>query len=331
MTAAPKVISLFSGAGGLDLGFQQAGFEIVFAIDNDQKVKDTYEEGLGHPILIADLRKMPSETFPPAIGIIGGPPCQSWSLAGGMRGDDDQRGQLFYEYIRIIRNINPLFFLAENVAGLVSATHQGTFHRLINQLSSLGYDLQYAVLNLEEYGVPQLRRRLFIVGVRQDYQFKGGNFFQTLPISPIFSLRKAIGDLESTPPHPKKNGDRCTIAQSAPFNHEYLVDSFSSRFMARNRVKGWDEPAYTILASGRHINPHPSAYPMIKTGPDSWIFSTPFPRRLSVRECARIQTFPDSFRFHYSSILHGYKMIGNAVPPKIAKIIAIQLRKFLSI
>jgi len=118
-----KIISLFSGAGGLDLGFTNKGFEIVFSNDNDKDVWETFEKNHKTIIDKRSIVDIKSNEIPHAEGIIGGPPCQSWSLAGAMRGIEDNRGKLFYEYLRILRDQKPLFFLAENVAGIISKTH----------------------------------------------------------------------------------------------------------------------------------------------------------------------------------------------------------------
>ncbi len=138
-----KIISLFSGCGGLDLGFIQAGFKLVFANDNDNVVWETFEKNHSVPIDKRSLFDIKSREIPEADGIIGGPPCQSWSLAGEMRGAKDERGQLFYEYIRVLKDKKPKFFLAENVPGIVSSTHLPEFKRIIKKFSSVGYEVSY--------------------------------------------------------------------------------------------------------------------------------------------------------------------------------------------
>jgi len=127
-----KIISLFSGCGGLDLGFTNAGFQLVYADDNAPRVWETFEKNHKVPIDRRSLFEINAEEIPDAEGIVGGPPCQSWSLAGEMRGAKDERGQLFYEYIRILEAKKPLFFLAENVPGIISSTHLPEFKKIIN-------------------------------------------------------------------------------------------------------------------------------------------------------------------------------------------------------
>jgi len=132
-----KVVSLFSGCGGLDLGFTKAGFELIYANDNDAAVWTTFEKNHKISIDHRSLFDIKSNEIPEADGIVGGPPCQSWSLAGEMRGAKDERGQLFYEYIRILKDKKPKFFLAENVPGIMSCTHLPEFNRIVKKFSAL--------------------------------------------------------------------------------------------------------------------------------------------------------------------------------------------------
>ncbi|KXS40207.1 MAG: DNA-cytosine methyltransferase [Candidatus Frackibacter sp. T328-2] len=331
-----KVVSLFSGCGGLDLGFKNAGFEIIWANEFDSKIWETYE--YNHPGTGLDKRSIvdiDSSEIPDADGIIGGPPCQAWSLAGAMGGIEDNRGKLFYEYIRILRDKKPKFFLAENVPGIVSKTHIEEFMKIKERLGKLGYEVTFKKVNSVNYGVPQTRKRVFIIGYRKDLEMefefplathakKSSNKVVTInEVKPIKNLRDAIGDLPEPIPAKDKN---YTNGEELEINaHEYHVGSFSSRFMSRNRRRGWEEPAYTVEASGRHAKIHPSAPPMIKVEKDKWKFEAEYEdeyRRFSVRESARIQTFPDSFRFFYEKLNDGYKMIGNAVPVKLAEALA---------
>jgi len=314
-----KVISLFSGCGGLDLGFTQAGFEIVFANDNDQDVWETFDKNHGEKLLdqrsISDIK---SEEIPDAQGIIGGPPCQSWSLAGAMRGIKDSRGQLFYEYVRILNDKKPLFFVAENVPGIISSTHLKEFLKIVNEFKKIGYNVSYKRVNAREFRVPQERKRVIIVGYHKSTR-KVFSFPQ--PSLETANLKDAIGDLPDSKPAKDKNkpNDNLKIP-----NHEHMIGGFSSIYMSRNRKKEWTDLSYTIQAGGRHAPLHPQSKRMVKLGKDKWEFdkSDRSYRRLSVRECARIQTFPDDFIFYYNNVTKGYKMIGNAVPVKLAEAIA---------
>ena len=334
-----KIISLFSGCGGLDLGFKNAGFNIIWANEYNKKICPTYKKN--NPETILDDRSIsdiPSSEIPEADGIIGGPPCQSWSLAGSMKGIEDNRGKLFYEYARVLRDKKPKFFLAENVPGLISKSHIKEFKKIVELFGELGYEVKYKKLNAVNYGVPQTRKRVFIIGFRKDlnidYKFPKKthstqvkeNKTLTLDnfknnIKPIKTLWDAIGDL----PEPKAAKDKnYTNGDNLEINaHEYYIGGFSSRFMSRNRRRGWDEPAYTVQANGRHARIHPSAKPMVKIEKDNWKFGgNTTPRRLSVRESARIQTFPDSYKFYYEKVNTGYKMVGNAVPVKLSEQLA---------
>ena len=157
-----KIVSLFSGAGGLDRGFEAAGFETIWANDCDKDVWDTFAKNFPNTYLdrrsIVDI---PSEEIPDAVGIIGGPPCQSWSEAGKLRGIDDSRGQLFFEFIRILRDKQPLFFLAENVSGMLSRRHSEALNNIQSLFAESGYKLSIELLNAADYGVPQDRKRVF--------------------------------------------------------------------------------------------------------------------------------------------------------------------------
>ena len=321
-----KVASLFSGCGGLDLGFAQAGFEVVYANDFDRDVWETYENNNGIVIDRRSLSDIPSSDIPDADGIIGGPPCQSWSLAGAMRGINDKRGQLFYEYIRIIRDKEPKFFVAENVPGMLSKTHIPEFKKIIAGMASLGYSVSYHLYDARDYGVPQERKRVIVVGYRKDF---GMSFSPPLPTHSKFgatgvdgtktrkwkTLMDAIGDLPEAVPALEKN----LANPSVKFpNHEYMIGNFSTIYMSRNRRRNWNEASFTIQAGGRHAPLHPDSCPMQRVGQDQWILTGDVYRRLTVREAARIQTFPDDFTFYYNSVAQGYKMVGNAVPVKLA-------------
>lgn len=327
-----KLVSLFSGAGGLDLGFKKAGFEVVWANDVDKTVWKTFEYNF--PETKLDKRsiiEVSSEDIPDCDGIIGGPPCQSWSEAGAMRGINDPRGMLFYEYIRIIKEKKPLFFLAENVSGILLPRHREAFAEIIRQFESIGYEITYSLLNANDFDVPQDRKRVIIVGVRNSVglRFQFPQISLTRPV-----LRDAIYDLwQEKPAVPAVGGTRANpIDRLSVPNHEYLVGGFSTIYMSRNRVRSWDEPSFTIQAGARHAPIHPQAPKMKFVEQNKRIFIPGMEhlyRRLSVRECARIQTFPDSFIFLYENVSDGYKMVGNAVPVQFAYHIATKIKKDL--
>lgn len=325
-----KLISLFCGAGGLDLGFHKAGFTTIAANEFDKKITPTYKANFPNALLIeGDIRNVFSSEFPDADGIIGGPPCQSWSEAGALKGIKDQRGQLFYEYIRVLRDKQPLFFVAENVSGMMAQRHSQAVNHFIELFRQAGYNLFIKMLNANDYEVAEDRDRVFFVGFRKDLGIT--NFYFPKPIANKPTLKDCIWDLKDNAiaalPKNKSNGDRCHVA-----NHEYFVGDFSPIFMSRNRVRAWDEPAFTVQASGRQCQLHPQAPKMEKIGKDKQRFvvgKENLYRRMTVREVARIQGFPDDFRFIYDEVNYGYKMIGNAVPVNLAYHIAMQIKQTL--
>ncbi|MDD2286949.1 MAG: DNA cytosine methyltransferase [Bacteroidales bacterium] len=323
------IISLFSGAGGLDLGFEKAGFHIVVANEFDKTIWETYEKNHSAPLIKGDIRKIPSEDFPDCDGIIGGPPCQSWSEAGSLRGIEDDRGKLFFEYIRILRDKKPKFFVAENVSGMLSKLHSKAVKQIILMFENAGYDVFIKMLNANDFNVPQDRKRVFYVGFRKDLNVR---FSFPEPIRERKpTLKDAIFDLrDSAIPAKDKNktnGNLCKVP-----NHEYFIGNFSPIFMSRNRVRTWEEPSFTIQASGRQAPIHPQAPVMVKVEKDVQKFvegKENLYRRLSLREVARIQTFPDDFIFCYEGLNDGYKMVGNAVPVELAYAVAKQIEKYL--
>lgn len=316
-----KVVSLFAGCGGLDLGFKKAGFKVTWANEFNRTVWDTFTNNF--PGVTLDKRSItdvPSSEIPAADGIIGGPPCQSWSEAGAGRGLNDVRGKVFLEYIRILKDKEPLFFLAENVSGMLLPKHKKTFLNILDQFKSLNYNVSWELLNAKDYNIPQDRKRVIIVG----YHKKIGRSFEfPKPFKELLTLRDAIGDLKKPMPaklYNKTNGDNLEIP-----NHEYMIGGFSTIYMSRNRVRSWDEQSFTIQAGGRHAPIHPQAPKMKFIEQNKRIFvpgKEHLYRRLSLRECARIQTFPDDFIFKYLNLVDGYKMVGNAVPVEFAHILA---------
>jgi len=323
-----KLISLFSGAGGLDLGFEKAGFEIVMANEYDSSIWETYEKNHKTPLLRGDICKIDSNEFSECDGIIGGPPCQSWSEAGSLRGINDPRGQLFYEYIRILKDKRPAFFLAENVKGMMAQRHNSAVEGIVAQFEEAGYNVNVFLLNANDYGIAQDRKRVFYVGFRKDLN---APFTPPAPSRAKLTFKNIIFDLKDTAieaqPKNKTNGSNCKIP-----NHEYFIGAYSTIFMSRNRVRQWDEPAFTVQASGRQCQLHPQApvMPKVEKNLNKFVEGKEhLYRRLTVRECARVQGFPDDFIFYYNGLNNGYKMIGNAVPINLAYEIAKAIKKAL--
>lgn len=327
-----KILSLFSGAGGLDLGFEKAGFEIPIANEYDKEIWETYKYNHKDTVLIeGDIRKIDENTLPKDIdGIIGGPPCQSWSEAGSLRGINDARGQLFYDYIRILKVVQPKFFLAENVSGMLANRHSEAVKNIIEMFEDCGYDVTITMVNAADYGVAQDRKRVFYIGFRKDLNITY-NFPQ--PTTPNkedkLRLKDILKDLEDTAiPALEKNHTN----PNAINNNEYFIGDYSPIFMSRNRVRSWDEQGFTVQASGRQCQLHPQAPKMQKKESNKYIFMEGYEdsyRRMTVREVARLQGFPDSFKFIYKNVNTGYKMIGNAVPVHLSYIIAESIKNVL--
>lgn len=326
-----RLISLFSGAGGLDKGFHNAGFRTVVANEFDPKICPTFRANYPDVNLIeGDIRDIPSGAFPENVtGIIGGPPCQSWSEAGSLKGIEDARGQLFYEYIRILRDTQPLFFVAENVSGMLAKRHSNAVSSFMRLFDEAGYDVNLKMLNANDFDVPEDRDRVFYIGFRKDLNIK--DFEYPTPLEHKPTLREAIWDLQETAIPAKEknhtNGNACKIA-----NNEYFTGAFSPIFMSRNRVRGWDEPGFTVQASGRQCQLHPQAPKMEKIEKNLQRFvpgKEHLYRRMTVREVARVQSFPDDYKFIYEDVNMGYKMIGNAVPVNLAYHVAMSIRQAL--
>jgi DNA (cytosine-5)-methyltransferase 1 len=339
-----RVASLFSGAGGLDLGFEKAfkrqAFHVVWANEYDKTITPTFRKNFPSTKLVegsiakleaGDLHDGTHSILPSAgpkgaiAGLLGGPPCQSWSEAGARRGSEDPRGQLFFEYIRILRLLQPAFFLAENVSGILFERHKVALARILEEFRISGYNVYYAKLNAVNYGVPEDRERVIFIGFRSDLPLKKPFAFPE-PIKRKKTL-EVIRKWASTakPFDPTKRDKK---------QNEWMEGGFSPIFLSRNRVRNWDEPSFTVQATARHAPLHPDAGKMVKSGTDQFEFAPGsekkgLVRRLTVREAAEVQTFPPTFTFEYTNIVNGYKMVGNAVPVKFAEHLAEAIYTYL--
>jgi DNA (cytosine-5)-methyltransferase 1 len=313
-----KIATLFAGAGGFDYGFKKAGFTTLWANEFDKTIWETYSTNFPETILNKNsIIDVDSFEIPDIDGIIGSPPCQSWSAAGKKEGINDPRGQLFYEFIRILRDVQPKFFIAENVAGMLTKKNQEAFNIIKKHFEDSGYRLSIHLLDAHNYNVPQNRKRVFFIGYRDDLN-KTFSFPEPILNKPV--LKDAIFDLKEKA-IPNSNTE-----------HGYLTGSFSSMYMSRNRVRSWDEPSFTIQASGRHCPIHPQAPKMPLVKKDIRTFAEGqehLYRRFTIREVARIQTFPDSFKFVFNKQETAYKMIGNAVPVNLAYELAKKIKEDL--
>lgn len=301
-------MSLFSGAGGLDLGFIMAGHEIVWANDIYEDAVDTYRKNIGNHIICGDISEISSKEIPDCDIVIGGFPCQGFSVANTKRHEGDERNNLYKQLIRVISDKKPKFFLAENVKGILSLGHGCVFQMIMNDFRSLGYVVQKAVLNAADYGVPQKRERVIIVGVRNDLDF---TYIYPLPthsnndssLPDWVSVSKALEDI----PDPD--------APNGMLNHEYSKYKMDFNGYIGHRRLDPNAPAPTVTARGDNkggvvILPHPNNQ-----------------RRMSCRELAKIQSFPLDYEFcgNRSSI---YRQIGNAVPPLLGCAVAKQFNEY---
>ena len=331
-----KVVSFFAGCGGLDMGFEQAGFDVVWANEFEPHCRATYVRN--HPkteFVVGDVCKIDPDTIPNCDGFVGGPPCQSWSVGGKQKGLDDERGQLFLKYIELINAKKPKFFVIENVKGMLDDKFKEVFEDFVRRLESAGYDVQWALLDAVNFRIPQNRERVFFVGFRKELKVKF-SFPKPTCDEPV-TLEQAIGDIKEEPNQLSgskiNNSNQKGNTPHKHYNHDVLATKFGSFYYRGNRRRGWQQPSFTINATADFAPLHPSSPKMVFYGHENWNFQKDRLedyRRLSVRECARIQTFPDNFIFEYDNIKDAYKMIGNAVPPRLGNEIAKSILNALS-
>lgn len=306
-----KVVSLFSGAGGMDLGFKEAGFDIILANDIYSYACETYQRNFGVKPIREDIRKV--RRFPEADVLVACNPCQGFSLIG-RRDENDERNLLYRQIFRALRIVKPKYLVVENVKGLRSLYGGKFLARMLSGFERAGYNAYWKLLNAQDYGVPQRRQRIIIVGVRRDlnveYQFPAPTHGPGL--KPYVTMRKSIADL------PKPGAGEFFDNK----NH------WSFFYMSRNRRADWEQVSFTIQTNGEDIPLHPSSPPMKKVSRDRWKFTANARkyRRLSVRECARIQSFPDTFEF-IGPLGSKYRLVGNAVPPQLARVIAESIKR----
>lgn len=302
-------VSLFCGAGGLDLGFENAGFHAIWANDFDADACKTHQNWSNAKVVCNDISKIDIDSMPDSDVILGGFPCQGFSLSGP-RKIDDSRNVLYKHYVKIVAKKQPEIFVGENVKGLLTMGNGQIIDAIISEFSACGYDVYYRLVNARDFGVPQDRERVIICGFRKDLNIK--SFELPIPKIKQVTLYDALKDM----PEAKKE-DVCY----APF---------SSRFMSRNRKHSWDQVSYTIPAMAKQVTLYPGSPDMVKLGKDLWRFGNDGEtRRLSWREAAVIQTFPRTLEF-YGDLTSKYKQIGNAVPVKLAEYVANELKNILN-
>jgi DNA (cytosine-5)-methyltransferase 1 len=300
-----KVVSLFSGAGGLDLGFIKAGHKIVWANDNFEDAVKTYRKNIGNHIVCEDISKIPSSEIPEHDILIGGFPCQGFSLANSKRGEHDERNKLYLELLRVLIDKRPKFFMAENVKGILSLLGGAVFEMIISDFRNAGYKVKYKVLNAANFGVPQRRERVIILGVREDVNFDLKHPEPThSQIPSLVNDKKAwvsIGEALKTIPEPEE--------EHTLTNHTYSKFKLKFNGYLGNRAIDPTKPAPTVTARGDE-----KGGVVVLHHPDNH-------RRMSVRELALTQSFPIEFLFEGNNS-SAYRQIGNAVPPMMAFAIA---------
>ncbi len=340
-TDSIKVVSLFSGGGGLDLGFIQAGYEPIWANEINKDAALCYAHNIGNHVVCKNIYEVDNDEIPYADVIIGGPPCQSFSLAGN-RNCEDERGQLVWRYLEILESHKPKAFLFENVTGLLSAKkYDGTkiLDLLMSKFEGLGYTVNCQVVNAADYGIPQLRKRVIIVGIQ------GSTKFEFPPIThsangkdglcKYVSVEDAIGDLPYSSnseyldhKEPRMSElDKFIVAHVKPGgNYNDIPDDVPSERIRRLKRDGGhttcygrllpDKPSYTINTYFNRPNVGCNIHYR-------------YDRLITIREALRLQTFPDSYQLICKSKTSKHTIVGNAVPPMLAFVLAKQLRKFI--
>lgn len=313
----PKIISLFSGCGGLDLGFHDSGYETVWANDYDHWACETFKKNLGNVINEGDIELIDpykDRNIPDCDLILGGFPCQDFSIIWKQPGLGGERGNLYKNFLRFVDAKKPKAFIAENVKGLLTANNKKAIQQIIEDFERItpGYIVKAKLYNFADFGVPQFRERVLIVGIRIDTGF---DFEHPKPThgpkanKPYFTSGEAISNIPDDAHNqelmnitPKTKSMLELIPEGGnftniPVGHPLYVKGMISHVYRRLKL---DEPAKTIIAAG---------------GGGTWGYHYPEPRPLTNRERARLQSFPDNFIFE-GSTTEVRRQIGNAVPPK---------------
>lgn len=304
-----KIISLFSGAGGLDLGLIKGGNQVIWANDFDENAVESYRHNIGDHIHLGDIKDVDVSSIPDGDVVVGGFPCQGFSQANQLRSIDDGRNQLYRFFLKVVREKHPKFLIAENVKGILSLGNGMAIKKILSDFACAGYVLDVHLVNMADYGVPQTRQRVIIIGQRRDL---GAEMLFRFPLpthdkkNPKFKPWVSIERALSKYPDPDTPNEF--------INHEYSSYKVEFRNFTGHRQTDPKKPCPTILARGNGGGgvcaiPHYNGR-----------------RRLTVRESAAIQTFPDSFLF-YGKMNACYRQIGNAVPVLFAKRLGEELHR----
>lgn len=313
-----RVASLFCGCGGMDLGilggfdflgtaYPRSSFDIVYAVDNDEYCTRIYNANFDHKCIVKDVRVIIPSSIPDFDILIGGFPCQSFSISAQnppRLGYKDERGMLFFEMVKILKEKQPRAFIAENVKGLLSANEKKAFPMILKEFSDAGYNVQYFLVNAYNFGVPQKRERVIIIGFRDKADIDNFDFSHFIPAKSV--LKDVIDDVENT-------------NENLFFSDRAVAGMLAVRKkMNKGRTQDLSQPCNTISAHLAKVSLN-STDPVLMVG-DRY-------RRFSCREAARIQSFPDNFIFDVVSSIRQYKAIGNAVPPVMMWHIANSLQR----
>ncbi len=324
-----KCMDLFCGAGGMSYGFERAGIETVFAVENNPTYARSFSSNFPNAeMYVGDIRGILDEQIEiinrkhNVDMIIGGPPCQGFSLAGniGRRFLDDERNKLFLDFVRFVRVVKPKMFVLENVAAMLTHNNGKTIVEIVEKFGELGYTLKWNVLNAAHYGVPQERRRIFIVGTAKGYSFE----FPREDMRMV-TIREAIGDLPVL-----ASGEKSDIPLHNAMRHS--AQMLEKMGYVRDGGDRYDIPEVIRPQSGdirKYIRYNSERPSFCVTGDMRKIFHYEQNRALTCRELARLQTFPDSYVFCGNSI-QIQQQIGNAVPCRLAQTIALSCVRTLN-
>lgn len=315
-------VSLFSGCGGFDLGARNASVQILWANDIDRYAAATYSKYLPEvEFVLSDIRDLDMRRIPEADLLIGCYPCQGFSSGAWRRWKGRGRRDLFenpdnflfLEFIKAVPYVRPRFVFIENVKGLRSSAGGWFFEAQVEALQKVGFRASDWSINAKDYGIPQSRNRIFIVGVRNDLKCKYEFPAETHGPGkrhPYATQFDAIGGMPLWPVG------------------EFEDARFHGHYLTRNRKKPWTSYSYTIVANHRHVPLHPAGEPMVKLGKDHWALQGTMNRRLSWRECVLLQSLGVDFEPD-GPLFAKYRQVGNAVPPALSELLVRPAVKYL--
>jgi DNA (cytosine-5)-methyltransferase 1 len=323
MKKSPTVASLFSGCGGMDLGFSQAGYKILWANDFVDKACETYAHNIGDHIVCEDITKVKLKSIPDVDVIIGGFPCQDFSMIWKRGGIETDRGNLYRYFVEAVRLKKPKVFVAENVKGLLTANDGKAVEQIARDFAEIGYIVDVDLYNFANYGVPQLRERIFIVGVRADLDWNFTKPEATHGPKNYVTAGQALRGVKSV----KLNQERQNIADKTRRMLELIPEGGNFSDIPKDSplyVKGMISHVYRKLDRKK-----PSTTIIASGGGGTWGYHYEEPRPLTNRERARLFGYPDDF-FFIGTISEVRKQIGNSVPPLAAKALAEHLHPAFS-